>query len=500
MHSKKQLGTLSLVGAVMLVPDLLGITAPAVGAFIYDDGLYHVINDDSHSNETVIVQDSAGGDPTTVGVISGGIIGKDPSAPSVQVFGNSVFNLNGGTTTGDIASTNMATVTISAGFAGGDVHIHGQSTLNFTGGSNSGDVRAFQSSTINISGGQQTIVGGSDGIGAIHDTAKISIFGTSFNFALGPLADLSGVLTGTLFDGTSLNNSFVQQVPGQLVLLEGEISIAKSGRNGIMEWDGGLLNSIVAIEWAASLTEPGRTNWHLLTNVVVSTTHMKSDIPVFFRLLGSPETNSLLSGLVAYYPLNGDAQDESGYMHHASIINASLTMDCPGFPNGAYEFDGVDDRIVIPDSPSLNPTEAITISAWVKADDWTGAPRIVSKGTGGRVRQYVIIASAGLLRFGITPVVDPAISATAPLPAVGICFHVVGTYDRSAARIYIDGVLIEEVPGTADIPVGIDVLAFGNKSDSTDPLEHFDGVIDQVRIYDRALTSNEVLRLFSSGE
>src|SRR5258706_16077985 len=83
-------------------------------------------------------------------------------------------------------------------------------------------------------------------------------------------------------------------------------------------------------------------------------------------------SNSLLAqvnlnqGLVAYYPFTGNANDASGNNNNPVFNNAALTTDRFGNSNSAYSFNGIDNYIRIPNNPSLNPTNQITICAWFK--------------------------------------------------------------------------------------------------------------------------------------
>jgi hypothetical protein len=85
------------------------------------------------------------------------------------------------------------------------------------------------------------------------------------------------------------------------------------------------------------------------------------------------------SGLVAYYPFNGNANDESGNGNDGNVTGATLTSDGLGNPSGAYSFDGMDDYIRVPDDDSLDLSDGLTIMAWIKSDDTSGARVIVSK-------------------------------------------------------------------------------------------------------------------------
>ena len=69
--------------------------------------------------------------------------------------------------------------------------------------------------------------------------------------------------------------------------------------------------------------------------------------------------------IVAWYPFNGNAVDESGNGNDGIVIGATLAEDRFGNPDSAYEFDGIDDRIVCGNDPSTIP-EKVTVSVWVK--------------------------------------------------------------------------------------------------------------------------------------
>ena len=76
-----------------------------------------------------------------------------------------------------------------------------------------------------------------------------------------------------------------------------EVTVGSIDRNGSMSFFGAENGSTATVEWAASLTDAGRTNWHGLTNVIVSSDTMTTDIPMFFRVRGKPVTSC------PYFPL-----------------------------------------------------------------------------------------------------------------------------------------------------------------------------------------------------
>jgi len=89
------------------------------------------------------------------------------------------------------------------------------------------------------------------------------------------------------------------------------------------------------------------------------------------------------NGLVAYYPFNGDADDYSGNNYHGSVAGASLTSDRFNKSNRAYDFDGIDDRILISDNKDFKMTDQLTISFWVYIRKF-GFSRIIDKWDQGK--------------------------------------------------------------------------------------------------------------------
>jgi len=89
--------------------------------------------------------------------------------------------------------------------------------------------------------------------------------------------------------------------------------------------------------------------------------------PVFlFSFSSSFSQIKLDSGLMAYYPFNGNANDASGNGNNAVFNNASLTNDRFGNPNSAYSFNGIDNYIRVPNASAINPIGQISLCVFVK--------------------------------------------------------------------------------------------------------------------------------------
>jgi hypothetical protein len=214
-------------------------------------------------------------------------------------------------------------------------------------------------------------------------------------------------------------------------------------------------------------------------------------------LPGQASNGSLLDGLIAYYPFNGNANDESKNKIHGTNHGATLAVDRFRNSNSAFFFDGVNDYIDFGNDTRLNMANAITIAAWVNAKayiDWAG---ILSKGIWGAPSPYLDYAldtkSGGYFKLTLKWGVDTVVSKQHQPNA---WYHVVGTWDGNSARIYVDGILENQVPFTGSLNIDNGIMAAG--VDHPGGVEYFNGYIDEIRLYNRALIEAEIRTLYNS--
>jgi len=200
-----------------------------------------------------------------------------------------------------------------------------------------------------------------------------------------------------------------------------------------------------------------------------------------------------VSGLVAYYPFTGNATDASGNGHNGTPLNgAALTSDRLGSPNSAYFFDGINDSIAI-GSGVINPS-AVTIAAWFKRSNTSqGLWRDILAGTCGTVLLGFHPTDNGLNWEG---------QCNAPFgspPAVTITdtawHHVVATYGGGSVKVYLDNVLVQSLSRSGNFNSALPVWIGAGHNGSAEP---FNGLIDEVYIYNRALTASEVQAIFTA--
>ena len=204
----------------------------------------------------------------------------------------------------------------------------------------------------------------------------------------------------------------------------------------------------------------------------------------------------LNDGLVAYYPFNGNAHDESGTGNNGTVSGAVLTADRTGRPDSAYDFDGINDFVDCGNGASLDITDAISLVVWIKPSSLFEA-RIISKREGGG--GYELSLWQDDLRFTLNGSiqVDKSLSGKE-----NQWIFIAATWEKSLvgdkARVYIndDGAVSG---GWKDEPIetndGNLFLGLWHWPPGSDP---FDGIIDDVRIYNRALSQDEVRALYAT--
>jgi glucose/arabinose dehydrogenase len=193
------------------------------------------------------------------------------------------------------------------------------------------------------------------------------------------------------------------------------------------------------------------------------------------------------------------AADSVGTSHgtYAGGVSLGQPSLLVGSSNGAARFDGTNDEVTVPSSAALNPTSQMSVVAWVNADTWSGGNRrVIQKGTSDTQWMLRTTNSGTKLEFRIAGIGAPF---TNTLPATGVPHLLVGTYDGTSVRLYVDGALVSTRSASGSIPTGGTALAIGNKPGSTVAGDHFDGVVDEVSVHPVALTGSQVSQLWTAG-
>lgn len=170
-----------------------------------------------------------------------------------------------------------------------------------------------------------------------------------------------------------------------------------------------------------------------------------------------------------------------------------------GISGNALEFDGADDYVGCGGNSSLRPALAVTLNAWVNIDTFGNYEGIVANGwdTGSTESGYFLtVFSPNLIRFYITSNTMGLVYVSATTTADS-WHHVVGTYDGTNLKLYVDGIERSSLAVNGNIdwnPMPYE-LYIGRYHDD-DETYNFDGTIDEVSIWSRALNATEVDDLY----
>lgn len=206
---------------------------------------------------------------------------------------------------------------------------------------------------------------------------------------------------------------------------------------------------------------------------------------------GSAYSDTLFatSGLISYWRLNettgtsaADAQgSNTGTYANGVTLGANGLLQTDS--DKAVSFDGVDDAVTVPDSSSLSPTAQMSIEAWVRPTNVSGHRNIATKDwilrvdTPSEGNQFSFFVNVG-------GAYEPRVKSGV-VPSANTTYHVVGTYDGSNLRIYVNGDLKGTQPRSGAIVDGPGNLSIGGSS-------WWNGTIDEVAFYNTALSATQV--------
>ncbi|MEA3248076.1 MAG: LamG domain-containing protein, partial [Nanoarchaeota archaeon] len=201
-----------------------------------------------------------------------------------------------------------------------------------------------------------------------------------------------------------------------------------------------------------------------------------------------------MAGLVGWWKFDGNALDSSGD-NNGVVHGATLTT---GKINQAYNFDGNNDYIDLGTFDIIGGE--MTITAWFKADDFdVGDARIISKATSTNEQSHDWMLStwSGKLRFRVkTDGTTSTMAASSGDLQEGVWIYAVAVYDGSNMILYKNGQQVGSTSKTGIISERDWVSVWVGNNPPSSTSRPFDGIIDEVRIYNRALTQEEVTAIY----
>jgi hypothetical protein len=204
--------------------------------------------------------------------------------------------------------------------------------------------------------------------------------------------------------------------------------------------------------------------------------------------LGANAQSTLDNGLIAKYSFNGNANDLSGNGHNGKIKGATLTSDRFNQSNRAYSCDGTKKGITIPALANYNAT-GVTISIWVKTSKDGSAFQVV-QGAIGTLYMNVFKNGRFLASFDGTYANNRDSDVTATTITSDTWVNLTATNDGSVTKVYVNGSL--ERTYNERLKTGGSDFIIGN--------QNFEGSFDDLRIYSRAITAQEVSAIYGLSQ
>ncbi|MEI6089295.1 MAG: FISUMP domain-containing protein [bacterium] len=205
-------------------------------------------------------------------------------------------------------------------------------------------------------------------------------------------------------------------------------------------------------------------------------------------------------GLVAYYPFNGNANDESGNGQNGIVNGASLVKDRFGQDNKAYSFNGVTNNIEIKNSSSLQLTSAFTMSFWVNINNWWGGEWAPFLFKGDKIKSP-IYGIATHKTDGWNLVINTTNNVSKPKLATlnsKKWYHIAWVWDGNNSSLYIDNkkYILNNYQGSQTNNSGS--LYFGYAANPSAGV-WYNGLMDDIRIYNNALSDSEISALYNEN-
>jgi hypothetical protein len=260
---------------------------------------------------------------------------------------------------------------------------------------------------------------------------------------------------------------------------------------------------INGVQASSNTGGPTTTDFPLLTTASQTSVELYGNSMIYFDDVKLYET---MPELIAFYPFNGNANDESGNGNNGIIENeATLTTDRFGNPDSAYSFDGMDDYIRVPHSSSLDITgNELTITMWLynnnpdASNTWKG----ISKGGYDVGNGYELlftnyptsngktslnIGNGGYFTSSFNTYSDQWIMLT-------------GTFNNGVGKVYINGAEQSyTTQGSISLASSTSDLYIGTRNPANNYEGFVKGKIDDIRIYKSALTESQVLSLYNNN-
>lgn len=238
----------------------------------------------------------------------------------------------------------------------------------------------------------------------------------------------------------------------------------------------------------------------------------------------SPNNNSTsesstfpTNGLVARYNFNGNANDVSGHNLNGTVYAASLTTDRKGKNAAAYQFSyqgtlfGKRNTEIYVSNSSLLDSNQLTVSTWIYPTSyfWTGnnqSPNtaIIRRSENGYANPsgevWGLDFNQSNLTAGLVGANNTHLNLSVPTIPLNQWSHIAFSYDGATLKIYVNGVLKGSQAGVVTLNSGNSGISIGDSNQANGYWWPLDGKLDDIAIWNRALTAEEFQKVYNSND
>jgi len=320
--------------------------------------------------------------------------------------------------------------------------------------------------------------------------------------SLGPSVSEDGDYTG-LSENFTLSSTSYPQTPTNVtatadnasVVLNWDSSASATGYSVYYDNTSGITSSDTIISgisidnYTISNLSNGTTYYFR-----VATVNSKGVSELSIEVSATPTSDNIISGLVAFYRFNGNANDNTSMANHGTVSGATLTSGKDNVSNTAYNFDGSDDYIEFPVG-LLSGSGDFSISFWINTASSSESRIIQQRDSNGYNGEYMLnLKSSGKLNLQTYKNGYKWGGTTTSTINDSNWHHVCFVQKDNGGSLYLDGSLnfTDNSTGIVNLLSSTKTYVGGDKRDNN---RFFNGKIDELRIYNRALTSTEISSL-----
>lgn len=202
------------------------------------------------------------------------------------------------------------------------------------------------------------------------------------------------------------------------------------------------------------------------------------------------DANDVTGGLVARYTFDVDLESDSLGLHDATCAPACPARDTDGYRGAALDMRGGTDHLVVADTGSaFDQSGGFTVSGWVRYRDYSSRTCLIAKPVGaGGSNSWALCTDTGGTPFFYSCAACDLIRATEAIP-LDTWTHIAATFDGTTKTLYVNGVMANQVDGSVSFDAS-DIIIGGDNDGSFGFAT--DGLIDELRVYNRALSTTEI--------